>query len=153
MQTALRWVIGGMIFGTATIGAMQIDRTWATTTARGLLALPQNYFRLELANEEQGRLADSFEELQARVARKRQIVRAVGQGSLPLRCAVQEFLAVSQNCSYEWNYPRYDHPEWSKEKCCAQVIVDSVSVLMEIEELPWGDELQALQTELADWMN
>jgi hypothetical protein len=153
MQTVLRWVVGGMTLVTAMIGALQIDRTWASTTAQGLLALPQNYFRLELANEEHGRLAESFEDLQARVARKRQIVRAVGQGSLPLRCAVKEFLAVSQNCGYDWDYPSVDHPEWSKEKCCAQIIVDSVSVLIETENLPWGDQLQALETELVDWMD
>jgi hypothetical protein len=153
MQTVLRWVIGGMIFGTAMIGALQIDRTWATTTAQGLLALPQNYFRLELANQEHGRLADSFEDLQGRVARKRQIVRAVGQGSLPLRCAVKEFLTVSQNCGYEWDYPSDDHPEWSKEKCCAQVIVDSVGLLMQDEKQAWDEELQVLEKELIDWMD
>jgi hypothetical protein len=153
MQTVLRWVVGGMTLVTAMIGALQIDRTWASTTALGLLALPQNYFNLELANQEQGRLTDSFQDLQARVARKSQIVRAVGQGRLSLRCAVKEFLAVSQDCNYEWDYPSEAHPEWSKEKCCAQIIVDSVSVLIETEDLPWGDQLQVLQTELADWMD
>jgi hypothetical protein len=151
MQIALRCVVGGLVFGAATVAALHIDRGWAATAAANMLTLPQNYFRLEQANEKRCGLDDSFHDLQARIERKKLIVQAVREQRLPLRAAVKEFLVVSQDCWYEWDYEIQTHPEWSKEKRCAQIILDSVGLAMEDDGHFSVATLQALETELDDW--
>jgi hypothetical protein len=151
MRIALRCVVSGLVFAAATVAALHIDPGWAATTTASMFTLPQTYLRLEEANEKKCGLDDSFQDLQARIERKKQIVQAVREQRLPLRAAVKEFLAASQDCWYEWDYEIQTHPEWSKEKRCAQIIVDSVSLAMEDDRQFSVGTLQALETELVDW--
>ena len=151
MQIAFRIVISTLVFGAAAVGALQFDTSWAATAVQCTLTLPQDYLRWQQVKRQDVRVTDSFHDTQARIERKNQIIRAVREQRLSLRSAVKEFLAVSQDCWYEWDYQTEAHPEWSKEKRCAQIIVDSIGLTMPEEEQASAATLQLLETELVAW--
>jgi hypothetical protein len=151
MRIAFRTALGLMVFGAVTASAMQIDHDWAATTAESLFNLPHDYVWFQESQGKQTRLEVSFDELQVRIQRKDQIIRAVVQQRLSLRAAVKEFLAASQDCWYDWDYQASTHPDWSRQKRCAQIIVESVALMMLDDNQISVEMTQALDTALREW--
>jgi hypothetical protein len=151
MRIELRLVFSVMLVVAVTVGILQIDPTWAASAARNIASLPQNWLWLREVSNEQSRVGDLCQQMQARVARKNEIIQAVRERRLSLHAAVAQFLEASQNCWYEWDYESEEHPEWSRQKRCAQIIVDSVGIFMEADKSGPDETLHDLQAEVVAW--